>query len=167
MNSNAPWTIIERALTDGIAWRCTEVQSMQPGDEDKRHRIIISAKVDNMEVTDGSANIQWGFDGGTPQVVPARGTDKLDYNSIIIEPAQRVWVKLIDRGGFPSDKVHNLHVSGSLMGDDAPFAYFLKFELQRGEYVDPPLEIPELTLESLDARIRVLETHVMATRLLV
>ena len=167
MDRSAPWTIIERARTDGIAWRCTLVRQLNENEFDGKNRVIVSAKVDNLEVTDGSVNIVWGCDGlMQPQVVPARGPQKLDYNSIIIQPGYAAWVKLTDTSGFPSDKVTNLHCKGSLMGKDKPVGYHVTFQLQRGEYVDPPIDVPELTLESLDARLRLLETYIMSNKVL-
>jgi hypothetical protein len=168
MESNAPWTIIERAHTDGIAWRCTEVRNVGKQETEGKHRVIVSVTVDNTEVTDGSVNILWGWDDRQPaQAVPAKGPKNLDHNSIQIQPGQRIWVKIVDAGGFPSDTVHNLHCMGSLMGnDDAPFGYMVRFQLQRGEYVEPPIPVPELTLESLDARLRVVEAFMMGTKIL-
>lgn len=165
VENNCPWVSVTPATADGLAWRCTKVLHLSGAENNGRRNILIELVIGGMVIhqNDGLA-IKWGWDGQhADEAQPLRKLDKNPPDpstDIAIDPDQHIWLEVVDKMGFPSDRVSNIHAELVSNGPGNEYHHNstrVRLELMKGDAVQPPVVTEPLSLESLDRRVKALE----------
>lgn len=173
IENNAPWISVTPATTDGLAWRVTKVHHLTGAENQGRRNILIELVIGGLVVYKNEGlSIRWGWDGQhADEAQPLRKLDKQPPDpstDIPIDPGQHIRIEVVDKMGFPSDVVSNIHAELPSDGPGNEYHHnstYVRLELLKGNAVQPPIIPPvlpvvgsvEWRLNDHEARLKVLE----------
>lgn len=113
MINDTTYATVDEAPPSGLAWRVKRIHHLTGEQNKGKHNIFLRVYRAGEIIRDGSVVIRWGWEGQQANEISNPVSCKKNAPDpscdIPIEKGQRIWIKVDDGKGTPTDIVRNLH----------------------------------------------------------